>query len=47
VERKGSSSWRDNCAELVGYTDSDVLQQRLLHAAEAFRALPDLLTDAL
>ncbi|MCE0904413.1 HipA domain-containing protein [Pseudomonas putida] len=46
AERKGSSNWRDNCAELVGYTDPDVLLQRLMNAAEAFRALPDLLTDA-
>jgi len=40
AERKGSSNWRDNCAELVGYTDPEVLLQRLMHAAEAFRALP-------
>lgn len=46
AERKGSSNWRYNCAELIGYTDPDVLLQRLMNAAEAFRALPDLLTDA-
>ncbi|MFK3770685.1 type II toxin-antitoxin system HipA family toxin [Pseudomonas putida] len=46
AERKGSSNWSDNCAELVGYTDPDVLLQRLRNAAEEFRALPDLLTDA-
>lgn len=46
AERKGSSNRRDNCAELVGCTDPEVLLQRLMHAAEAFRALPDLLTDA-
>ncbi|WP_258198629.1 type II toxin-antitoxin system HipA family toxin [Pseudomonas entomophila] len=45
-ERKGSSQWRDNCAELTNYTDPDVLLQRLMRAAEAFRALPDLLVDA-
>ena len=46
AEHKGSSNWRDNCAELVGYTDPDVLLQRLMNAAEEFRALPDLLVDA-
>ncbi|NIF28525.1 HipA domain-containing protein [Pantoea sp. Tr-811] len=46
AERKGSSNWRDNCAELDGYTDPDVLLQRLMNAAEEFRALPDLLIDA-
>ena len=46
AERKGSSDWSDNCAELAGYTDPDVLLQRLMNAAEDFRALPDLLTDA-
>lgn len=35
-----------NCAELVGYTDPDVRRQRLMNAAEEFRALPDLLVDA-
>lgn len=45
-ERKGSSLWRDNCAELTDYTDPDVLLQRLMSAAEVFRALPDLLVDA-
>lgn len=40
AERRGPSNWRDNCAELVGYTDPEVLLQRLKHAAEAFRALP-------
>ena len=45
-ERKGSSQWKDNCAELTDYTDPDVLLQRLMSAAEAFRALPDLLVDA-
>lgn len=40
AERKVSSKWRDNCAELVGYTDPEVLLQRLMQAAEAFRALP-------
>jgi len=44
AERKGSSNWRDNCAELAGYTDPDVLLQRLMNAADGFRALPDLLT---
>ncbi|MBF8766439.1 HipA domain-containing protein [Pseudomonas putida] len=44
AERKGSSNWRDNCAELAGYTDPDVLLQRLMDAADGFRALPDLLT---
>ncbi|GEM_PF-28203 len=46
AERKGSSDWSDNCAELAGYTDPNVLLQRLKKAAEEFRALPDLLTDA-
>nr|WP_225780307.1 HipA domain-containing protein [Pseudomonas sp. Marseille-Q3773] len=46
AERKGSSDWSDNCAELAGYTDPDALLQRLMNAAEEFRALPDLLTDA-
>lgn len=46
AERKGSSDWSDNCAELAGYTDPDALLQRLMKAAEDFRALPDLLTDA-
>jgi len=45
AERKGSSKWSDNCAELAGYTDPDVLLQRLMIAAEEFRALPDLLID--
>lgn len=45
AERKGSSNWSDNCAELIGYTDPDVLLQRLMNAAEEFRALPDLLID--
>ncbi|WP_434770987.1 type II toxin-antitoxin system HipA family toxin [Pseudomonas entomophila] len=45
-ERKGASRWKDNCAELTDYTDPDVLLQRLMSAAEAFRALPDLLVDA-
>lgn len=44
AEREGSSDWRDNCAELAGYTDPDVLLQRLMNAADGFRALPDLLT---
>lgn len=44
AERKGSSNWRDNCAELAGYTDPDVLLQRLMNAADGFKALPDLLT---
>lgn len=46
AERKGSSDWSDSCAELAGYTDPDALLQRLMNAAEEFRALPDLLTDA-
>ncbi|MBK4988883.1 type II toxin-antitoxin system HipA family toxin [Pseudomonas sp. S36] len=46
AERKGASNWKDNCAELINYTDPDVLLQRLMNAAENFRALPDLLTEA-
>lgn len=46
AERKGSSNWSDNCAELAIFTDPDVLLQRLRGAAEELRALPDLLIDA-
>lgn len=44
-ERMGSPDWRTICGYFHDVMSPDVLFERLLGAAETFRALPDLLVD--
>lgn len=44
-EHKGSPDWKTICEYFRGLISPDVLFERLLGAAETFRALPDLLVD--
>ncbi|SEN46875.1 type II toxin-antitoxin system HipA family toxin [Pseudomonas sp. NFACC39-1] len=44
-EHKGSPDWRTICGSFHDVVNPDVLFERLLGAAETFRALPDLLVD--
>ncbi|MNR18341.1 hypothetical protein D3C85_1350650 [compost metagenome] len=44
-EHKGSPDWRTICGFFQSLVSPDALFERLLGAAEAFRALPDLLVE--
>ena len=44
-EHKGSPDWRTICGSFQSLVNPDALFERLLAAAETFRALPDLLVD--
>lgn len=45
AERKGSPMWRDICACFPQWYAPDDLYERIREAAQAFKALPDLLVD--
>ena len=45
AERMGSPDWKAVCSDFQDLVSPDVLFERLLGAAEIFRALPDLLVD--
>ena len=45
IEIAGEVNWRQACAALAQWTDTDVLYERLRGAAQDFLALPDLLSD--
>jgi serine/threonine-protein kinase HipA len=44
-ERAGSPDWAAVCASFDGLLDSNHLMHRLQHAAQEFRALPELLSE--
>jgi serine/threonine-protein kinase HipA len=45
IEVAGEVNWRQACAALAQWTNTDVLYERLRDAANNFLALPDLLSD--